>query len=235
MNTGARREPADARAEPIRALALLRAIPWLLLLGGWILAYAIGVGVGLLVRALGWWNGDAWERTILVWVHATISPALDVVMLSAPWLGTNYSLAPIVAIAAVWLWIKGRRVSAAHLAVVQLGSALLNPALKFTLVRNRPTLFELRGQFALPSFPSGHAIAVTAVVLTAAYLVYRTGHGRWGYVVAAFFWLIVIYSRIYLAVHWPTDVVAGLAVGAVWLAATLGTFAPLHDRAPGGG
>lgn len=235
MSDAARRRPDARRAEPIPPGSLLRSIPWLLLLGGWILAYAIGAGVGLLVRALGWWHGDAWERLLLTHVHATVSPALDLVMLTAPWLGTNYSLAPIVAVVAVWLWLKHRRVSAAHIAVVQLGSALLNPALKFTLVRSRPAVFEPRGQFALPSFPSGHAIAVTTVVLTAAYLVHRGGHGRWAYVVAAFFWIVVIYSRIYLAVHWPTDVFAGIAVGAVWLAATLGAFAPLHDRARGGG
>ncbi|MBX6363323.1 MAG: phosphatase PAP2 family protein [Gemmatimonadetes bacterium] len=235
MSEEARRQPDARGAEPIPPGSLLRSIPWLLLLCGWLLAYAVGVAVGLLVRALGWWHGDAWERLLLTRIHATVSPALDRVMLTAPWLGTNYSLAPLVAIAAVWLWLGHRRVSAAHLAVVQLGSALLNAALKFTLVRDRPALFEPRGQFALPSFPSGHAIAVTSVVLTAAYLVYRSGHGRWAFVVAACFWIVVLYSRIYLAVHWPTDVVAGIGVGAVWLAATLGAFAPLHDRARGAG
>lgn len=218
---------------PGRGLDVLRRAPWWLLLAGWVAAYLAGLLGGLVVKALGWWSGRGWETDVLRAVHGTVSPVLDPIFLTVPWAGTNYTLAPLVAIAAVWLVLKGKPVTALHLAVVQVGSSLLNPALKFSLVRARPTIYEMRGQFALPSFPSGHAIAMTAVVLTAAILVYRTGHHVWALWVAGVFWAIVMYSRLYLSVHWPTDVIVGVIVGAVWLWATMRAFRPLHEAMPG--
>jgi undecaprenyl-diphosphatase len=226
MSAGIRVARADRAGAPATGLwELLARVRWLVLLGGLVLAYLAGLGVGLAVRAAGWWDAGApWERAALSLTHATISPALDAVMLTLPWIGTNYTLIPLVAIAVIWLWRRRHPAEALQLLLVQLGSAILNPALKFSLVRERPHLFEQRGQFALPSFPSGHAIAVTAVVLTAAYLVHRLTEATWAYWLAGVFWLLVMYSRIYLSVHWPTDVIAGVVVGAVWLGATMVAF-----------
>ncbi|HEX9106021.1 MAG TPA: phosphatase PAP2 family protein [Longimicrobiales bacterium] len=208
-------------------------VRWWLVLASLVLAYLAGVAVGLIVRAAGWWTAGApWERALLAAIHATVSPALDVVMLTLPWIGTNYTLIPVVAIAVIWLWLRRHRPEALHLLLVQLGSALLNPALKFTLVRERPHIYEMRGQFALPSFPSGHAIAVTSVVLTAAWLMRRLTGATWPLYVAGVFWALVMYSRLYLSVHWPTDVIAGIVVGAVWLAGTLAAFRGVEGTGP---
>ncbi|HEX9107414.1 MAG TPA: phosphatase PAP2 family protein [Longimicrobiales bacterium] len=233
-----RREPAPRLAPvrprpalyPVGAGELLRRFPWLVLLAGLVLAYGAGVGVGLAVKAAGWWqSGAPWERTLLTLAQRTVSPAADIVFLTLPWIGTNYTLWPIVALAVLWLWYRRLRPEALHLLVVQVGSSILNPALKFTLVRERPHLFEMRGQFALPSFPSGHAIAVTSVVMTAAWLIHRRTGATWPLWVAGVFWLLVLYSRIYLSVHWPTDVIAGIVVGGVWLLATMLAFRRLES------
>ena len=250
-------------------------------------AYLVGLAGAWLLHRLGWWtSGAAWERDVLVFAQSTISPALDLVFLVIPLFGTNYSLVPVVAFAALWLWrppggagsvvlavlgavigagavqayslfvllrpapvgllvvlaVVGaamahqadrrrmgrprRPVVATHLVVAQLGSWILNPALKFSVNRPRPELFEQRGQHDFPAYPSGHSIAVTAVMLTAAYLIHRTGHGRWGYWVVGVFFLLNTYSRVYLSVHWPTDMVGGTLVGLVWLAALIIAFRP---------
>lgn len=219
------------RAQPtIPALrTLLAQLPWSRVAGGWILAFVAGLLLGMAIQLAGWWeNGATWERIWLVVAQQTVSPALDLVFLWLPYIGTNYSLVPFVAIATVLLWRRGYHVPAVQLAVVQLGSWTLNPALKFTIPRPRPDLFELRGQYAFPAFPSGHSIAVVAVLGTAAYLVHRMGHGTWAYWAVGVFYLLNSYSRVYLSVHWPTDVVGGTVVGAIWLAATIAAFRQVH-------
>lgn len=203
--------------------------PWLTILVGWVIAYGLGAVLALVVRALGWWDGGAgWEREALAVAHETVSPALDVVMLTLPLIGTNYTLAPIIVLAAIVLVRKGWATVALHLLVIQAGSWSLNPALKFSFPRDRPELFEARGQHAFPAFPSGHAIAVSAVLLGIAWLIDRTGHGKWAYWVVGAFFLLNSYSRIYLAVHWPTDVIAGALIGLVWLWWTIRAFARVH-------
>ncbi len=205
---------------------------WLRLALGWALALAIGAAAGFLMQGMGWWpHGAAWERGVLAFAHSTVRPWLDPLFLWIPYAGTNYTLAPVVGITAAYLWWgRSERLIAVHLVVVQAGSWTLNPVLKFMLERPRPDIYELRGQYAFPSYPSGHSIATTAVLFTAAYVIDRTGHGRWGYVVATVIFVLNSYSRVYLAVHWPTDVVGGWLVGGIWLASGIAVFGPCYPR-----
>lgn len=273
------------------APASLRHVRWSVVAGALLAAYAVGIGCGLAIQGLGWWEGGGlWERTLLAWANATTSPWLDPLFLVVPLFGTNYTLVPVVAFAALWLWRPPGRIGAflltllgsillagaaevvatfvferpaprplvyalgvagaalayaadrrraerprhpvlaAHLAVAQLGSWLLNPALKFSLPRARPDLFELRGQHDLPGYPSGHAIAVVAVGFTAAYLIHRSGHGRWGWWAAGVLFLLNAYSRVYLSVHWPTDVIGGALAGFVWMLGVLWAFRPVEAQ-----
>lgn len=199
----------------------------MLLVAGWFGSYTVGVALGFLLQRLGWWEGAGWERATLVIAHRTVSPLLDPFFLVLPYAGTNYTLAPVMALASLRLWRRGARMVALHLAVVQAGSWLLNPALKFTLARPRPQLFPARGQYAFASFPSGHSIAVVAVLVTVAYLLHSSGRGRWVYWATGLFFLLNSYSRLYLSVHWPTDVIGGTLIGALWLGVTLRAFRAL--------
>ena len=211
--------------------AAWRAVPWQSVALGWALAFLVGAAIAAATYAAGWWQGAPWERDVLARVNATVSARLDVVMLTLPFIGTNYTLAPIIAVAAYVLWQRGYATVAVHLLVVQAGSWTLNPALKFALPRARPELFEARGQHAFPAFPSGHMIAVVAVLGTVAWLMHRCGSGRWVYAVLFLFFLLVGYSRLYLGVHWPMDVVGGSVVGAVWLVWTLRNLERVHALA----
>lgn len=222
------RDPSAAGGSAVR---LKHDVAWGTLLVGWIAAFVVGLGSARVLEALGWWvGGAAWERAALAFANSTVTPWLDPIFLGIPFFGTNYTLVPFIAVAAILLWRRGHRLSATHLAVVQLGSWVLNPSLKNTLMRPRPDIFELRGQFGMSAYPSGHSIAVTSVLFTVAYLLDRHGYGRYWYGVFAVVFLINNYSRVYLGVHWPTDAIGGVLIGGIWLAVTMYVFHPLHHR-----
>jgi undecaprenyl-diphosphatase len=101
------------------------------------------------------------------------------------------------------------------------GGMLLNTVLKARFARPRPALVLLPG--VLPedaSFPSGHALLAAAVYLTLGVVLAGVQPQRWLKVyvlmLAIVLTLLVGLSRVYLGVHWPTDVLAGWAAGAAW-------------------
>jgi undecaprenyl-diphosphatase len=201
---------------------------WGIVVAGFVAAYVAGVLFAMVVRAQGnWSHGLPWERRLLVAAHSPLPQPLDFLMLVFPWFGTNISIMPVVAVVVIWLWLKHRRVDLAMwLLVTQLGSFALNPLLKGTFDRVRPDIFPKRGWFGWTSFPSGHAIASVSVLFTIAIMLYRERGWKWPFAVAAIVGFGSAYSRIYLAVHWPTDVIGGLVVGVVWLWASYRAFNP---------
>jgi undecaprenyl-diphosphatase len=179
-----------------------------------------------LSRTGDWHEGAAWERAVLHWFHALRLPrVVDGLMLAIPFTGTNLTMLPLVLLASLWLWRWQHRVTlAAQLLVVTLGSLLLNMTLKWQVGRDRPDLFPGRGLYAWSSYPSGHAIFVTSFYFTVALVLYRERHWRWPFVAATLLVLLNCVSRLYLAVHWPTDLIGGLLTGTVWLIGTWMAF-----------
>ena len=179
-----------------------------------------------------WNHGFAWERAMMIRVHHPLPRVLDLLMLVCPWFGTNISLIPMVILFCWWL-IQGcnARFLAMRLATVQIGSYLLNPSLKALFDRQRPDMFERRGWYGWSSYPSGHAIASVSVLFTIAIILHRLKGWTWPFYVLVPLTLASMYSRIYLAVHWPTDVIAGALVGLVWLLATMWAYRNDHGPA----
>jgi undecaprenyl-diphosphatase len=199
--------------------------------GSWIVAgyfgaLLVGILFAQLMRRTGNWDqGLPWERALMLRTHVRLPGLLDTLMLVLPWLGTNITLLPLVIAVSVWLVVRRKRPDlAAHLVTVQLGSFTLNALLKDIFDRPRPDLFEPRGQHAWAAFPSGHAIASVSVLLTVAILLRRERGWNWPMRVAVVLLIISLYSRLYLGVHWPTDIVGGVLVGLLWLAATYTAF-----------
>ncbi|HTE46474.1 MAG TPA: phosphatase PAP2 family protein [Gemmatimonadaceae bacterium] len=185
-----------------------------------------------ITRAFGEWNnGYRWERDLMVRVHPPLPRVLDTIMMIAPWFGTNISLIPFIIVICWWLWAKAREPEMAiRLGVVQLGSYLLNPSLKALYDRTRPDMFARRGWYGWSSYPSGHTIASISVLMTLAIILRQLKGWTWPFYVLIPIMVASMYSRIYLAVHWPTDVLAGAIVGIVWLVVTCYAF-----RAPATG
>jgi len=205
----------------------LRSLLWCL--GGYLLSLGVGVAYARYLMAAGeWTEGFPWEHDLLQAVHrATVPAFVDRAFLILPWFGTNITLLPLSLIAAVWLVRHGYRRVAVHLIVLQIGTLTLSAVLKGFYDRPRPTLWEQRGQFAWASYPSGHAIASVAVPFTIAIILWRMRGWRWPFALAGAMLMVNSYSRLYLGVHWPSDVIAGVLMGAMWLLVTLIAFRPL--------
>lgn len=199
---------------------------------GLLLSTGVGAVYALRLEASGdWRTGLPWERALMLSIDRGVPAAFDWLMLGLPWLGTNLTLLPIIALVSLWLWRKKGRVDLAlHLVAVSLGSLIMNAVLKDAFGRPRPGLWEHRGQYAWSSYPSGHAIVCVSVFFTIALMLFRERHWRWPFVVAAILMIVILYSRLYLGVHWPTDVAGGCLIGLVWLAATEYAFARLPRR-----
>jgi undecaprenyl-diphosphatase len=133
----------------------------------------------------------------------------------------GYPVLILVTLAAIgFLLIAGKR-HAALLVLVSIGGGmLLSSALKELFDRPRPDLVPHAVQVYTLSFPSGHAMLSAATYLTLGALLARVQPQRWVKVyllgVAVLLVVLIGASRVYLGVHWPTDVLAGWCVGAAW-------------------
>jgi undecaprenyl-diphosphatase len=119
-----------------------------------------------------------------------------------------------------FLVLTRKRHAAAAVAVAVLGGLLLSQALKWGFARPRPDLVPHGQTVYTQSFPSGHAMLSAVVYLTLGALLARTQPRRrvklYFLAVAGVLTAVVGVSRVYLGVHWPTDVLGGWAVGAGW-------------------
>lgn len=135
-------------------------------------------------------------------------------------LGGNGYLALLTLVVVGYLYLD-RKPHAAWLVVVAVGGGfLLSTGLKELFDRPRPDLVP-HGSFTYTaSFPSGHSMLAAVTYLTLGALLARL-HNRWTLKIyllatALLFTLLVGVSRVYLGVHWPTDVLAGWSAGAAW-------------------
>lgn len=195
---------------------------WFWAIAGAIGACIVGALYAEMLRRTGEWkSGLGWEVGLMHQLHTTWARPIDWTLEFIPWLGTNLTIIPAMVFAGWHLHDRGRRDLIVVLVVAALGNLAVGFFLKFAFDRPRPNLWPARGEFSGPSYPSGHTMMATSLLFVAAYLVRRELHWRWPYVVCVLFALVTSYSRLYLGVHWPTDVLGGAIIGAVWLAAML--------------
>ncbi len=167
----------------------------------------------------------AWAHPLLLSVDGPLSVAIRGEGLVSAFravttLGGTVFVVGTAALLVAWVWVHCRPTAAVFLGTMALG-ATLNVILKVIIGRPRP-LGALTGT-ALASFPSGHTIMVTLLMGMLPIAVYVVTKQRWAWRAAVGFAVVVIagvgFSRIYLGAHWPTDVIGGIAVGMMLVAA----------------
>ena len=146
-----------------------------------------------------------------VWLHEMVR---DVTAL-----GSFVLLGLIVAGVCIYLVMQKLRAEAMLVLFSVLGGTLLSTVLKMTYNRPRPDLTNMSHQFTA-SFPSGHAMLSAVTFLTIGVLLSKLAPNRelraYAFGAAIFLTLIVGVSRIYMGVHYPSDVLAGWCLGAAW-------------------
>ncbi len=164
------------------------------------------------------------DTAVRGWVHEFFSPQLTKFMLDMTFLGSiGFLTALFVIIVAIWL-LKGMKRPAAWMAIAVAGSVILDVSLKLSFHRPRPIPFV----GVVPqsySFPSGHALSSFCFYGVLAGLLCARVHSP---AIRVFIWtvtaalvLAIGLSRIYLGVHYPTDVIAGYIAAAAWVSTLL--------------
>jgi undecaprenyl-diphosphatase len=135
-------------------------------------------------------------------------------------LGSLAVLTIVTGATAGYLWLQGKHAAVIYLLVAVLGAQLLSSSLKYFYDRPRPDLFPHGAHVYTASFPSGHSTMSTATYLTLGAMLARYEQKRrvrvYLVALAMTLALLVGVSRVYLSVHWPTDVIAGWTIGAAW-------------------
>jgi undecaprenyl-diphosphatase len=135
-------------------------------------------------------------------------------------LGSHAVLTMLVVTIGGFLVGSGKRAAAAFLVVAVGGGALLSALLKELFQRPRPEVVAHLVEVSTASFPSGHSMAAAVTYLTLGALIARVLPSQrlraYVFAVAIVVTFLVGMSRLYLGVHWPTDVLAGWCVGASW-------------------
>lgn len=160
------------------------------------------------------------------WIHARVTSLGLKVFQVITGIGSPGFVSVLVAVMAIWCWRRRERVLAIGVVSICVGEALLDGVLKTVIHRNRPEFGAqfLHGQSF--SFPSGHAFGSIVAYGLLAYLLiafYRPAPKPRKLIYAGIAALILAIgvSRVYLGVHYPSDVIGGFAAGIAWLAICL--------------
>ena len=168
------------------------------------------------------------DDSVIRWMGAHHSSGADAVMLEITALGTGTVVIMVVAVAALFLVLTQHKYSAILLLASTSGGIVLNGVLKLGFNRPRPSLFVPAVHTVSSSFPSGHAMSAAIVYSTVAYLaarLHRRRWARWLIMIAALLLIVLISaSRLYLGVHYPSDVIAGAAIGLAWAGFCMATL-----------
>ncbi|MGI0487831.1 phosphatase PAP2 family protein [Pantanalinema rosaneae CENA516] len=184
----------------------------------------LGVGVGLPLflfeqLAVAIWQhqgGFLWDEPILLTIHGSTTQSLDRLAPMLTKLGGFKGVTLMTTLLSLWLLWQQRWRSLIYLLTTTIGSGVINRIAKVLLHRVRPSLWESLSPEPDFAFPSGHATASMTLV---AALIILTWGTRWSWLVClggSSFVVTIAWTRLYLGVHFPSDILAGWFVSIAW-------------------
>lgn len=156
------------------------------------------------------------DTFVLTKIHTLTTPWLTHTVVLLTNLGGIIFILPITAIIVAALYAKKLWREARLLLAIVAGAGVVNMLLKVWFHRDRPTLWQALVHETSYSFPSGHAMASSALAFGVMALFWRT-KWRWLVVAAGLLYMIIVgFTRLYLGVHFPSDILAGWCVSFLW-------------------
>jgi undecaprenyl-diphosphatase len=177
----------------------------------------------------------ALDSSVRAWVISHQNPVIYKIAYALTWIGSPAVMVLLAVAAGVWFYgRRGRSKAGVVIAAPAIGG-LLSGVIKVLFGRVRPAGAAILNEKSF-SFPSGHAATSAAVMVTLCYVMAREGMISWtaAIVVGGGVPLIVGLTRIYLDVHWTTDVIGGWAVGLFVAALSAALYEYLRRNAPPG-
>lgn len=164
---------------------------------------------------------DALDREVLLWVAGLRSAHWNGVAVDLTALGSFAVITLFTLIGVILLALKRDWRGSGYLAIGSIGAGLGTTAMKLTFTRVRPTVIPRLVEVQGYSYPSGHTLGATAFYLLLLFLSWRT-FLTWRSralvsICAGVLICGVAGSRIYLGVHYPSDVLSGICLGAAWV------------------
>lgn len=165
-------------------------------------------------------EAQIFDSKIINYLNQFRSPTLNQIMTDITALGSVSVLLSILIVVVGVLWSYRKYGGLAYLILVALGSGIFVHYLKLFFQRPRPELLEKLTHVASYSFPNGHSFAATAIYISLAYYAGINTSNPFRevlfYLMASLLIVLVAISRVFLGVHYPTDILAGVCGGAIW-------------------
>lgn len=156
------------------------------------------------------------DQDLLLLLHQTANPILDQVASQATKLGIYGGTFPIlVLLAGILTYFKKWR-SLLYLTITALGSIALNYGTKSFFARPRPHLWDSFYTAISPAFPSGHALSSMILAMILMTLVWGTRWQFFSFIVSVIFVVLIAWTRLYLGVHYPSDILGGWSLAIAW-------------------
>ncbi|MEU5403673.1 phosphatase PAP2 family protein [Streptomyces sp. NPDC005963] len=196
-------------------------------------ALTVAAVVLLVLVAVSWSPLISFDRSVSTSWHRWAVDSPDLVRFNrvlSDWVWDPWTMRALVAAAFCWLWWRHERLLAVWIAVTSATGTFLQQGVKAAVGRERPHWPDPVDSAHYAAFPSGHALTATVTCGLLLWLLVRHGAGtavwRWSLIGAVVSVIGVGLTRLFLGVHWPSDVLEGWLMGLAWVAFSI----ILYDR-----